>query len=218
MSETLSPQQDENLSLPESLLDEGKQEIQDLIRNVRSTELYQSSVERRRENAKKVSGEEVTDEELQDVMEGTDDPYKIETGAPDFKQAFWDYVVDYENKKGELPTYYDEKKYPQMVRMEYGAYKLKAQRLLKMHEGVYTQEEIHQRDKEKSDTHDRIATELVKEGYVPSHLWGRLLARLWLVGDEFDDINSAREMDALRRLRRLEDGGTETRFMEKPGS
>lgn len=208
--ETLSHQSERDQNLE---IEKGKGEMSDLIKAVRDTQEYREEIEKRKESVFQKSGERITDEEIQEVIEGIDDPLKTETGVEEFKKAFWGYVEGHIQKHHKLPLYYDEKKYPFSVHERYSAYKVKADEIKRQEKRFIADKTLHEKDTEKSRIHDEIAASLVKEGIVPSHLWGRLVARLWLVGDGLDDINSARQMDTLRRLRRLEDGGTDTRFV-----
>lgn len=184
MSEKLYPPEIAN----EEKFNEGRKKIQNLIEKVRNSKEY---LEKKNEWVKKGA----TEEEFILSFEGGKNQYQ--SGTDYFKQIFWDYIEDFHDKNKLYPLNFDDDynkdRFPEDIGMLYTQYadlneKLKGSKTINSYAN----------DIEKTKIHDEIASKLVERNFVPSHLWGRLVARLWTVSEELDDIDGSRMSDELR--------------------
>lgn len=193
-----------------------KHEASMLVDAVRAGEEYQTQINKRAEVAREKSGEDLPLEEIVSYFEGKGDLDSPQSGVEGFKTIFWDYVDDYmEKHEGKVPFPFVKEGYPFEIQSEYNLYKIKHDQIERQSKRLRLHDVFHTADKGKSDVHDKLASLLYKNGYVPSHLWGRLIVRQWLVGERIDVVESARQSDMLRRYRDAErTHGIDPRFID----
>lgn len=179
-------------------LEKGKEKISTLITFIRNSDEYKSAIENRIKQGKE-KNPAIAENEVIYSFEGLGDKNSEFSGVQEFKNVFWN-AVDKKRFIANLVKF-DKKHFSPEITNQYQKYVLSLKTVLNNISSLRNPTTIQKIDKAKSDIHDELASQLLKEGLVPSHLWGRLTARLWLYADGMDEISSARIMDELRIAR-----------------
>ncbi len=121
-------------------------------------------------------------------------------GSEAYKDALMKYTERFHDETGKWPLYFSVEHSSPQVSSLYQEYSDQA-RLIYRSMGKVDLIKFAELDKERSNRHDRLALQLYREGKVGSEIDGRLVARLWLVGDGIEGPGGIATMDKARTYR-----------------
>ena len=169
-----------------------------LFDDFRASPEYARGLEKHRQEVKPGINQETAVRGYEAQMTTPENPL-VGTGE-NYKVAFLNYVGEFYEKHGVWPLYFSKESVGEEAVSAYDNYKEAATKVnaAQGRTDVVSDADL---DTKRSESHDRLAEIIYNQGRVKTFLDGKLVARMWLVGDRIEGPASITFMDKARILR-----------------